>query len=300
MGAVSAGARYAIRVVKGDLTGSLFPIDERLDIGRSAVCDVQLLEDGVSKAHAAIVEKEEDVYAIVDLLSRNGLYVNGERLSHSHLKLGDRVRIGATEFVFELLRGSTEALATPRLDSEETFGETLVLPHDAVDDPERAAAVEAAASYPGDLLADIVAFRGMRMTLARKGLLPENLQQRYALVEERLGVNAAVRRFACRIEGKIVFAAQRERELATTVVEVAVDRARVRVPGPHSDGELCWLSVFVDAPDGPRPVVFTARVTDVLDGEIVIAFSGAPSFAERNRDFERKSTDELPAQGDDD
>ena len=115
-GPIGLGAILLLKAAGAAKIIALDVIDERLDIGRSADCDVQLLEDGVSKAHAAIVEKEAHSCAIVDLLSRNGLYVNGKRVSHAHLKLGDRIRIGATEFVFEPFRGSAEALAAPRLD----------------------------------------------------------------------------------------------------------------------------------------------------------------------------------------
>lgn len=58
----------------------------------------------ISRTHAAIVH-EEDAFFLQDLHSKNGTYLNGERLapgekSEKPLKHGDRIRLNHVEFEF--------------------------------------------------------------------------------------------------------------------------------------------------------------------------------------------------------
>jgi hypothetical protein len=69
-------------------------------IGRDADCHVALEDPLVSRRHARIIQGKERV-VIEDLNSRNGVFVNGAPIRDAvHLRDGDRVRIGAHEFVF--------------------------------------------------------------------------------------------------------------------------------------------------------------------------------------------------------
>ena len=78
---------------------------ERLEmtIGRSALCDIQVTSGLVSRKHATLSVTERGV-VITDLSSRNGVYVNAERVIGSMtLKLGDRIGIGdETLILYEL------------------------------------------------------------------------------------------------------------------------------------------------------------------------------------------------------
>jgi pSer/pThr/pTyr-binding forkhead associated (FHA) protein len=73
-----------------------------LSIGRGPATDVALTWDSeVSRAHA-VLERVGDEWTVLDEgLSRNGSFVNGERL-HGRRRLhdGDAVRIGHTQLVF--------------------------------------------------------------------------------------------------------------------------------------------------------------------------------------------------------
>ena len=44
-----------------------------------------------------------DGYVIEDLKSRNGVWLNGSRVFHAVLKNGDRVRLGTTDYLYEVL-----------------------------------------------------------------------------------------------------------------------------------------------------------------------------------------------------
>ena len=59
-------------------------------------CDILLPDPEISRRHAAVRQVDEDV-AIEDLESKNGTFVNGERVTGiKRLKHGDGVRFGNT------------------------------------------------------------------------------------------------------------------------------------------------------------------------------------------------------------
>jgi pSer/pThr/pTyr-binding forkhead associated (FHA) protein len=83
----------------------IFRLDEDLDrvtIGRGDGSDVQVYWDrDISRAHAEL-ERIGSVWAVHDEgLSRNGTFVNGERISiRQRLRDGDVMRLGSTVIVF--------------------------------------------------------------------------------------------------------------------------------------------------------------------------------------------------------
>jgi hypothetical protein len=74
-----------------------------LTIGRSAACDIQVTSGLVSRRHASLAVNERGIF-VTDLGSRNGVYVNANRVVGTvALKLGDRLSIGdETLIVYEL------------------------------------------------------------------------------------------------------------------------------------------------------------------------------------------------------
>ena len=72
----------------------------RATIGRDPTNSLVLSADlKVSRCHAEI-RLVRDGWVLVDLSSRNGTFVNGQRVSDAHISSGDRVRFGSTEFIF--------------------------------------------------------------------------------------------------------------------------------------------------------------------------------------------------------
>ena len=97
----------------GPHAGARFEIGEELAIGRAAVCQVCLAEDGkVSRRHARVLARS-GLHLLVDLGSRNGTLLNGERIQgEAPLQPGDRIQVGDTLFVFDVpLRASVEESA---------------------------------------------------------------------------------------------------------------------------------------------------------------------------------------------
>ena len=83
--------------------------DEPLSIGRAREADIPLLDDKVSRIHAGIRLSDGEFY-LKDLKSRNGSYVNGQRVEDTvKLKAGDRIQIGATIFVMEAASSADDA-----------------------------------------------------------------------------------------------------------------------------------------------------------------------------------------------
>lgn len=102
-----------------DATGRQIPIRGSCSIGRSASNQVGLTSDKVSRRHAIIQVQREHEYWLVDFGSRNGTYLNGQRIVQpTRLHPGDRVNIGPFEFTFRLPRsGGGATLKTVAADT---------------------------------------------------------------------------------------------------------------------------------------------------------------------------------------
>lgn len=73
---------------------------EMVSVGRSDDNPIVVADTMASRCHA-LIKKERGSRSIVDLDSRNGTWVNGERVEERrHLSGGDVIRIGDTEFDF--------------------------------------------------------------------------------------------------------------------------------------------------------------------------------------------------------
>jgi len=81
-------------------------------IGRHRENTIQLSDPGVSGFHARLYLGAQG-YVIEDLKSRNGVWVNGERVNQAALNDGDRVHIGQTDLSFAVLFKSGAAGSQP-------------------------------------------------------------------------------------------------------------------------------------------------------------------------------------------
>ena len=70
-----------------------------ITVGRGPQCDLQILTHFVSREHARLVSSD-GITLIEDLGSRNGVFVNSVRVDRRHLRQGDLVTIGETQFRF--------------------------------------------------------------------------------------------------------------------------------------------------------------------------------------------------------
>jgi diguanylate cyclase (GGDEF)-like protein len=67
----------------------------RTVLGRGDSAGIRLLDDGISREHAA-VDREGGKMVLLDLGSTNGTFCNGKRITRSDLGEGDKVSIGAS------------------------------------------------------------------------------------------------------------------------------------------------------------------------------------------------------------
>jgi pSer/pThr/pTyr-binding forkhead associated (FHA) protein len=92
----------------GALEGNVYTIAGRTLIGRDAECDIQLLDTGVSRKHACVLEQDDGSVIVRDLKSHNGTLVRGQRLTEAVLSQGDELVVGDTRFEFRNVLGDAE------------------------------------------------------------------------------------------------------------------------------------------------------------------------------------------------
>lgn len=94
----------ALLVLRGRALGRVYRIDSgRALMGRAATADIVLEDDGMSRYHA-VVTREDETHHIEDLGSRNGVIVNGFKITRHTLEEGDRIQLGAAtllKFVYQ-------------------------------------------------------------------------------------------------------------------------------------------------------------------------------------------------------
>ncbi len=108
--------KVALKVVGGTRTGQTVPISiPQFMIGRADDCHLKPRSELISRYHCAILT-DDGYVAVRDLGSKNGVYVNGQRVSiEQELKNGDQLAIGPLEFEVVLtvaLKGETKPKVT--------------------------------------------------------------------------------------------------------------------------------------------------------------------------------------------
>jgi len=103
----SSRSGLALRFISGKYQGGEFPLDEgqQVVVGRSSDLDMVLVEEMVSRRHA-LISFRDGVVAIEDLGSTNGTFVNGEKVTKTVLREGDRILIGTN--ILKVIRLTTQ------------------------------------------------------------------------------------------------------------------------------------------------------------------------------------------------
>src|SRR5207245_5232248 len=66
-------------------------------------------EDPTLSRKHAVVERTDSGWAVRDLESRNGTFVNGKRVTAHALRHGDQMTVGASRAVFEMVTATSQA-----------------------------------------------------------------------------------------------------------------------------------------------------------------------------------------------
>ena len=98
---VQGSPRLRVETAAGLRDGVAYDLSEGAVLGRGDGVDIKLEDSFASTSHARLMP-QGDVVVLEDLGSTNGTYLNGEPLRGPQpLHVGDRIRIGDSEFTFE-------------------------------------------------------------------------------------------------------------------------------------------------------------------------------------------------------
>lgn len=94
--------------ISSDVIGQQFILDkEKTEIGRRPSCDIVLSDSSVSSMHAHVI-CDNGSWRVLNLLSSNGTFVNGEKVVDQQIVPGDMVAFAGSEFVFSLVEGEQQ------------------------------------------------------------------------------------------------------------------------------------------------------------------------------------------------
>jgi len=82
-------------VLSGTNVGKVYPLNkDQVTIGREDGADIQLMDAGISRRHAAVF-RQGSSFLVNDVGSRNGTFANNHRLDSPHqLRDGDKLQVG--------------------------------------------------------------------------------------------------------------------------------------------------------------------------------------------------------------
>lgn len=87
-------------IPRKDPTKAGYPLNkDRMTIGRDVKNDILLNDPSVSRVHVEVI-KNIDGYLIKDQGSKNGLFVNNQRVEEHQLQEGDSITIGDIDFFY--------------------------------------------------------------------------------------------------------------------------------------------------------------------------------------------------------
>jgi hypothetical protein len=87
-------------VTQGPGTGKSYPVPRALVLGREKGADIQVGDIAASREHCKVFSQDGDWF-VIDLNSRNGTKVNGQKVSRWRLAHGDLITIGQTAIRFD-------------------------------------------------------------------------------------------------------------------------------------------------------------------------------------------------------
>jgi len=118
---------WVLKGVRGAHAHAIFVLEANVILGRSADADIQILDQRVSRQHARLVVTSDEVL-LEDLGSHNGTYLHGHKVARRPLRVGDRIRVGVSEYVLDRIKGRilTSAIFLNKLTNKDTMGATAV------------------------------------------------------------------------------------------------------------------------------------------------------------------------------
>lgn len=98
----ATGTTAVLTILHGVHAGTTFPLKQHdLLIGRGEQCQIRIPDPHISRIHCRL-RFAQGMWFIQDQNSRNGLFVNGRRVSATRLNPGDQIQIGQSVLEFQL------------------------------------------------------------------------------------------------------------------------------------------------------------------------------------------------------
>lgn len=304
--AAQADYQYRVRILNGPLEGRTFPVGDGVEIGRSSRADIQLVDDGVSRAHARIRRTANGRHQLEDLESANGTMVDELRIRRQLLAPCMVFTVWKTRFIYEDERaeecGDEPTGLRVATGDARVRRDTIVYPSRQLrlvssspepgrdpDTPIRRRRRRALApteslnashlrlivdanktpKYPGDLVSDILDYRGLRARMLRGDLLGRNrlnrlgsLEQRMRCIPDDAGAASDKRtyqRYRCRLAAELKL--PNDDTFPVMLVELGANGVRIHAPG-HRLVPGMEVSVAAELLREGRPatVLFRSRI----------------------------------------
>ena len=115
-----------LTMTSGPRVGISFLLDptDQTRIGRGTDCDIILVDPLCSRVHAEL-RREADGWWLLDAGSRNGTYLNGQKVERGRLNVGGMFKVGSTEFLFNWSDDpptmNTDSTGTERIVRQQSF-----------------------------------------------------------------------------------------------------------------------------------------------------------------------------------
>jgi len=108
--------------VSNDVIGQQFILRKsKVEVGRRPNSDIVLSASSVSSMHAQIISDDEG-WKVLNLLSSNGTFINGEKTTEGKIREGDMIAFGGSEFVFSLVEDDSPKQANKSTNSLAIIG----------------------------------------------------------------------------------------------------------------------------------------------------------------------------------
>jgi pSer/pThr/pTyr-binding forkhead associated (FHA) protein len=112
-GATMMLAAAAVVLIEPASLSQDFQLGAMNGIGRSDENQICLSNSGISRKHA-VIRAVPGGFAIKDLASQNGTFVNGQRVTEQMLTDGDTIEVGSVKFVFRMPWSATPSASSSR------------------------------------------------------------------------------------------------------------------------------------------------------------------------------------------
>jgi len=119
----------SLKVMDGKQAGQEVPVTaKKFFIGRAEDCHLRPVSDLISRHHCVVIVDDSYV-AVRDFGSKNGTYVNGERVTgECELKAGDLLKVGSLLFEVHFAHGLASKKLPPVANLEQAIARTAAAP----------------------------------------------------------------------------------------------------------------------------------------------------------------------------